>query len=240
MAMLIIPAIDLMGGKVVRLIEGKREKLTVFSDSPGDVARGFVDAGAERIHVVDLDGAFTGKRENLAALEQIIRTGASVQFGGGVRDVAVCRRLLDEGAAEVVVGTLAARDLTAFLAEDPALLRKIIVAVDAKEGQVFVEGWDRATGLDAGDMARRAAKHVAGVLYTDISRDGTGRGPNVERSAMLAQAIAPCPLIASGGIGNLDDLRRLANAGVPRAVVGRALYDHAFTFADAVAAGLHA
>jgi len=240
MAMLIIPAIDLLGGKVVRLIEGKREKMTVFSDAPGDVARGFVDAGAERIHVVDLDGAFSGTRENLTALEQILKSGASVQLGGGVRDLVVCQRLLDDGVAQVVVGTLAARDLDTFLKSDAKLLRQIIVAVDAREGKVFVEGWDRATGIDAADMAKRVARHVAGVLYTDISRDGTGRGPNIERSAALAQAIAPCPLLASGGIGNLDDLRRLANAGVPRAVVGRALYDHAFTFAEAVEAARHA
>jgi phosphoribosylformimino-5-aminoimidazole carboxamide ribotide isomerase len=235
--MRVIPAIDLMGGKVVRLVEGKRERATVYSDRPAEIARAFVDAGARRIHVVDLDGAFSGSRENRDAVAAILRAGAEVQVGGGVRDFATVRRLLDDGAAAVVVGTLAARDPAAFLREEAALVARIIVAVDARDGRVVVEGWERDGGIEAAELAARVAPHVAGVLYTDVARDGTGVGANVARSAELARAIAPTELIASGGIGRLDDLRALAQAGVPACVVGRALYEGAFTVAEALLAG---
>jgi phosphoribosylformimino-5-aminoimidazole carboxamide ribotide isomerase len=234
--MLIIPAIDLLGGKVVRLVEGKRESATVYSDDPAAVARGFVAEGAERLHVVDLDGAFSGKRENNVAVQQILAMGARVQLGGGVRDLDTCKRLLDEGVHRVVVGTLAARDPDAFLAADPELLARVIVAVDARGGRVFVEGWDRETAIDAAVLAGKLARRTAGVLYTDIERDGRGAGPNFARSATLARAIAPVELIASGGIGRLDDLRALRDAGVPACVVGRALYENKFTLAQAIEA----
>lgn len=234
--MLIIPAIDLLGGKVVRLVEGKRESATVYSDDPAAVARGFVAAGAERVHVVDLDGAFSGRRENYIAVQQILATGARVQLGGGVRDLDACRRLVDEGVYRVVVGTMAAKDPDAFLAGDPALLAKIIVAVDAREGRVMVEGWDRETAVDAMVLAGKLARRAAGVLYTDIERDGRGLGANVVRSAQLARAIAPVELIASGGIAALHHLRALRDAGVPACVVGRALYENKFTLAQAMEA----
>jgi phosphoribosylformimino-5-aminoimidazole carboxamide ribotide isomerase len=234
--MLIIPAIDLLGGQVVRLVEGQRERATVYSDEPGAMARRFVAAGATRLHVVDLDGAFSGRRENIVALQQIGAAGARVQVGGGVRDLDTCRRLLDGGAVWVVVGTLAARDPEALAAADPALRARLIVAVDARDGRVQVEGWRRATDLEAGVLARRLAPYVGGVLYTDVARDGTGRGPDVARAAELARAIAPVELIASGGIGSLEHLRALAAAGVPACVVGRALYEGAFTVAQAIEA----
>ena len=236
--MIIYPAIDLLGGKVVRLREGRRAEATVYSDSPGDVARGFLDAGASRIHVVDLDGAFAGRRENLAAVEAIRRTGARVQLGGGVRDVETCARLLGAGVDRVIVGTLAARDPEGFAALDPALLACVVVAVDARDGKVFVEGWDVPTGIDALGLAERMARAgVAGILYTDIARDGTGRGPNVEATARMARALGTTEVMASGGIGSLGDLRVLAAAGVPAAVVGRALYEGVFTLPEAMAAG---
>jgi phosphoribosylformimino-5-aminoimidazole carboxamide ribotide isomerase len=235
--MLIIPAIDLFGGKVVRLVEGRRERATVYSDSPGDVARQFVDAGATRLHVVDLDGAFTGKPENRRALEAILACGASVQVGGGLRELIDCRRLLQAGAARVVVGTLAARDPHAFIATDPSLLAKLIVAVDGRDGKVQVKGWLESTELEAIALARLVRTTVAGVLYTDVGRDGTGRGPDVIGSAAIAAAIRPLELIASGGIGTLAHLRALAEAGVPACVVGRALYDGAFRLAEAQRAG---
>jgi phosphoribosylformimino-5-aminoimidazole carboxamide ribotide isomerase len=235
--MLVIPAIDLMGGRVVRLVEGRREWSTVYSDRPAEIARAFVAAGARRIHVVDLDGAFSGARENREAVAAILATGAEVQVGGGVRDVATAKRLLSDGAAAVVVGTLAARDPDAFLREEPELLRRTIVAVDARDGRVVVEGWERDGGIDAAELAARVAPHVAGVLYTDVARDGRGTGANVTRSAEFARAIAPTPLIASGGIGSLDDLRALARAGIPACVVGRALYDNKFTLPEALEAG---
>jgi phosphoribosylformimino-5-aminoimidazole carboxamide ribotide isomerase len=238
---LIVPAIDLMGGRVVRLVEGQRDHATFYPQSPGDVARTFVEAGAARLHVVDLDGAFAGAhgagRENRAALDEILLCGVPVQVGGGVRDVDTCCRLFDEGVDRVVVGTWAARDTDAFLAEDADLLRQIIVAVDARDGRVVVHGWEQSTELLARDLAARCAPHVGGILYTDVGRDGTGRGPDVQGSTEIAQAIQPCVLYASGGVGGLADLRALAAAGVPAVIVGKALHDGAFTLAEAISAG---
>ncbi len=235
--MVIIPAIDLLDGKVVRLIEGRRDRVTVYSDPPGELARRYLDAGAHRIHVVDLNGAFSGARENDAALDAILQAGASVQLGGGVRDAATAWALLRRGIDAAVIGTWAARHAEAFVREDPELLAQLIVAVDARDGRVHVQGWDQATDLDAQELAVTVAKAgVAGVLYTDIARDGTGHGPNVAVSAALAGAIAPVELIASGGIGSLDDLRALAQARVPATVVGRALLEGAFTLQQALAA----
>jgi phosphoribosylformimino-5-aminoimidazole carboxamide ribotide isomerase len=230
--MLIIPAIDLLGGNVVRLVEGKRDRATIYSDQPGEIARRFVAAGARRLHVVDLDGAFSGKRENFVAVQQILKAGAQVQLGGGVRDLVTAQRLLDEGVSWVVIGTAAVKN--------PALVEALgarcIVAVDARDGMVAVEGWTEASGVDAFGLAKACAAHgCAGILYTDIARDGTGSGPNIERSAELARALAPTLVIASGGIGSLDHLRQIAAAGVPACVVGRALYEGAFTVEEALA-----
>ncbi len=241
--MRIYPAIDLLGGKAVRLREGRRDEATVYSDAPEEVARGFLDAGAARIHVVDLDGAFSGRRENRLAVERILATGARVQLGGGIRDLDTCRRLLADGVERVVVGTLAARDPAALSAAagtgrdpgDAGFLSHLVVAVDARDGRVFVEGWDVATGLDAFELATTVAgAGVAAVLYTDIARDGTGHGANVESTARMARALSPTEVIASGGIASLDDLAALARAGVPAAVVGRALYQGAFTLRQAI------
>ena len=235
--MQIYPAIDLLEGKAVRLREGRRAEATVYSSAPDEVARAFLDAGAGRLHVVDLDGAFSGRRENLAAVAAILRTGAKVQLGGGVRDLDTCRRLLDAGVGRVVLGTLAARDPAAIAAAEPALLARLVVAVDARDGRVLVEGWDKDSGRDAMEVAQAAAQAgVAAILYTDIARDGTGGGPNVAATARLCAALSPLEVIASGGIGTLDDLRSLRQAGVPAAVVGRALYEGTFTLADALRA----
>jgi phosphoribosylformimino-5-aminoimidazole carboxamide ribotide isomerase len=239
--MLIIPAIDLLGGKVVRLVEGRRERATVYAESPGEVARQFVAAGAARLHVVDLDGAFSGRRENIFAVQHIVAAGVPVQLGGGVRDLVTARRLVEEGVARVVVGTAAVKQpelIRTLCAELPG---RVVVAVDARDGRVAVEGWSEATAVDAFQLASEmAGAGAAAILYTDIARDGTGAGPAVEASARLARQLHPTPLIASGGIGALADVRALAQAGVPEAVVGRALYEGAFTLAEALAAaGVH-
>ncbi|HEY7956570.1 MAG TPA: 1-(5-phosphoribosyl)-5-[(5-phosphoribosylamino)methylideneamino]imidazole-4-carboxamide isomerase [Polyangia bacterium] len=239
--MLILPAIDLLDGKVVRLVEGRRDRATIYSDEPGEVARRFVAAGARRLHVVDLDGAFAGRRENRTAVKAILAAGAEVQVGGGVRELATCERLLDEGAHAVVLGTAAVKNPELVSELCARLPGRVIVAVDARDGKVAVEGWAEATALDAFELARASAgRGAAAILYTDIARDGTGVGPNVEASARLSRALAPLPLIASGGIGTLDHLRALAQAGVPQAVVGRALYEGAFTVEEALAAAVAA
>ncbi len=233
--MLVIPAIDLLGGKVVRLVEGRRDRATVFSEHPGEIARGFVAAGAKRLHVVDLDGAFNGAPENRRAVEQILGCGVPVQLGGGVRDAATCERLLGEGIEQVVLGTAAVKDPKLVSSLCATFEGRIIVAVDARDGKVAVEGWAESTGVDAFDLAAESVERgAAAILYTDIARDGTGVGPNVEASAKLARVLHPVPVIASGGIGSLAHLRALALAGVPRCVVGRALYEEKFTVEEAL------
>ena len=237
--MLIIPAIDLLGGKVVRLVEGKRDRATVFSDQPGEIARKFAQAGASRIHVVDLDGAFNGAPENRRAVAEILAAGLPVQVGGGVRDRATCERLVAEGVERLVLGTAAVKDPAFVAGICRELPGRIVVAVDARDGKVAVEGWAELTSVDAFELAATVVKQgAAAVLYTDISRDGTGVGPNVEASARLARALHPTPVIASGGIGTLQHLRALAQAGVPQCVVGRALYDGVFTVEEAVHAAV--
>ena len=231
--MLIVPAIDLLGGNVVRLYKGKRDSAKVYSNAPADIARGYAVAGAKLVHVVDLDAAF-GLGDNLSTLEAIVRTGAVVQAGGGVRDLKSACALLDAGAQAIVLGTSAVKqpDLVRTLClEFPGC---VVVAVDAHGDKVAVEGWAEKTDVDAGDLAARAVEWgAAAILYTDITRDGTGVGPNVEATAKLARVLHPVPVIASGGIGTLDHLRALALAGVPQAVVGRALYENKFTLEEA-------
>jgi phosphoribosylformimino-5-aminoimidazole carboxamide ribotide isomerase len=238
--MLVIPAIDLLGGRVVRLERGQREHATVYSDDPAGVARGFCDAGATRLHVVDLDGAFGGAPQNQAAIVQVVaaaRGRAAVQMGGGLRDLAACAAGFDAGAAAVVLGTAAAKQPQVVRAACARWPGRIVVAVDAKGGLVAVEGWAETTARPAEELAREmVALGAAAILYTDVARDGMRTGPAVEATARLAGAVAPVPVIASGGVAKLDDLRALASAGVPRCIVGRALYERAFTLAQAIAA----
>ncbi len=237
--MLILPAIDLMCGTAVRLYKGKRDSAKIYSNAPADIAAGFVRAGARRVHVVDLDAAF-GDGDNRAVLTQIAATGAEVQCGGGVRDLAAARALVDAGCRAIVLGTSAVKqpDLVATLCRE--LPGRVIVAVDAHGDKVAVEGWAEKTDIEAADLAARAVEWgAAAILYTDITRDGTGVGPNVEATARLARVLHPVPVIASGGIGSLDHLRALALAGVPQAVVGRALYENKFSLGEAFEAAGH-
>jgi phosphoribosylformimino-5-aminoimidazole carboxamide ribotide isomerase len=237
--MLIVPAIDLLGGNVVRLYKGKRDSAKVYSNAPDETARAFVAAGAKRVHVVDLDAAF-GDGDNRAAIAAIAATGAEVQAGGGVRDLAAARALLDGGARAIVLGTSAVKQPELVQALCRELPGRVIVAVDAHGDKVAVEGWAEKTDIDAGDLAARAVEWgAAAILYTDIARDGTGVGPNVEATARLARVLHPVPVIASGGIGSLEHLRALALAGVPQAVVGRALYENKFTLGEALDAAGH-
>jgi phosphoribosylformimino-5-aminoimidazole carboxamide ribotide isomerase len=238
--MLIIPAIDLLDGKVVRLTEGKRESATIYSSDPAAVAKGFVDQGATRLHVVDLDGAFAPQQENRQAfhqiLGQIIATGVPVQVGGGLRSFEACKATIDAGATFIVLGSAVLKDPDLFERACEAL--PVIAAVDARDDKVAISGWTEQTKADAFLVAREAIEvfGARAVLYTDITRDGTGQGPNVERSSEFARALAPTELIASGGIGTLDHLRALAAGGVPACVVGRALYEEKFTLKEAIEA----
>ena len=216
--MLIIPAIDLRDGRCVRLVEGRAETATVFGDDPVAMARRWVTAGACRLHVVDLDGAFAGEPRQLSRVAAIVAAvPVPVEAGGGLRELAAVEALLDAACRRW-----------------PG---RILVGVDAVDGRVAVRGWTDVLPLAALDLARRAARAGAvAAIYTDVRRDGTGRGPNLETTAVLA-AGGGLPIIASGGIASVDDLVRLAAIpGVAGAIVGRALYTGAIDLTAALAA----
>ena len=237
--MIVIPAIDLREGRCVRLHQGRSDRETVFSDDPVAVARGWKDLGAERLHVVDLDGAFAGKPKQSALVGKIVAAVAPVpvEVGGGLRDLRAVESALDTGVAWTVVGTRAALD-RAFLSEVCRLHPgRIIVAVDARGARVAIKGWTEVveeTVAEVGARARDAG--AAALLYTDVSRDGTQTGPNVEETESLARRVG-MPILASGGVGRVEDLRRLAAIpGVLGTVVGRALYTGAIDLREASAA----
>jgi phosphoribosylformimino-5-aminoimidazole carboxamide ribotide isomerase len=235
---IVIPAIDLRGGRCVRLLEGRPDTETVFGDDPVVWARRFADAGAERLHVVDLDGALDGLRRHAGPIAQVVAAvSIPVQIGGGLRDLAAVHAALATGARWAILGTGAALDPTFLEAVVRRWPDRILVGVDARDGQVVVDGWTRAVPLTAQDLVRRAARAgAAAVIYTDVRRDGTGRGPNFAATAALA-AMGELPVIASGGVASIDDLERLATIpGVFGAIVGRALYDGGLSLSQAVAA----
>jgi phosphoribosylformimino-5-aminoimidazole carboxamide ribotide isomerase len=236
--MKVVPAIDLLGGKVVRLREGLRAEATIYDERPWEVAARFAAAGAELLHVVDLDGAFAGERRQGGMIERIAReSGLPVQVGGGIRDAAAIETALNSGARYAVLGTVAVRSPELILRVCEQWPGQIVVAVDARDGKVTIEGWTETSAIDALDLATRAAAWgAAKVLYTDVARDGTRRGPAIETTARLQAALGATPVIASGGIATLADVRALAEAGVAECVIGRALYDGVFTLAEAIAA----
>lgn len=238
--MIVIPAVDLRAGRCVRLREGRADAETVFSEDPVAVATKWTTGGAERLHVVDLDGAFAGAPRQTALVAKIVAAVAPVpvEVGGGLRDLNAVEAVLDAGARWAVVGTRAALD-RAFLRDACRAFRdRIIVAVDARGSHVAVKGWTELVEDTVTDVARRAQEAgAAGVLYTDVSRDGMEQGPNVADTAALAQAVT-LPILASGGVGRVDDIARLASIpGVQGVVVGRALYSGAVTLAAAMAVG---
>jgi phosphoribosylformimino-5-aminoimidazole carboxamide ribotide isomerase len=232
---IVIPAIDLLGGKAVRLVRGERDSATVFSDEPWKLAEQMIAGGAQRLHLVDLEGAFSGAPVARAAIESIVEAagGVPVQVGGGLRDRAAVEAVFAAGARWAVLGTAAVRRPELVRELCGAFPGRIIVAVDARDGVVAIEGWTEAASVRADQLGRQAADWgAAALLYTDVARDGTGSGPAVESTAELSRAV-PVPVIASGGIGSLGDLRALNQAGIAMAVVGRALLEGRFTLAEA-------
>ena len=237
MSFLVIPAIDLKRGRCVRLVQGRAENETVFSEDPVATALQWQAQGAPRLHVVDLDGAWAGAPAQAAIVRAIIGAlSIPVQVGGGLRDRASVEQVLEAGARWAVIGTRAALDPT-FLGEIcRAYEDRIIVSVDASDGRVAVDGWTRVLDLDAVALVRdAAAAGAAAILYTDIARDGTQQGPNLWSTEAVAK-VAGIAILASGGVSCLDDLRQLAGIpGVEGAIVGRALYSGAVDLRRALA-----
>ena len=237
--MLIIPAIDLKDGRCVRLEQGDMATATVFSDDPGKTAAHWAGLGARRLHVVDLNGAFAGKPVNESAIKSIIGAVDSdvpIQVGGGIRDLDTIERYLDDGVSYVIIGTAAVKN-PGFLHEAcDAFPGHIMVGLDAKDGKVATDGWSKLTGHDVVDLATRFQDYgVEAVIYTDIGRDGMMKGVNVDATVKLAQALV-IPVIASGGLTSLDDVRRLCaveGEGIVGAITGRAIYEGRLDFAAA-------
>jgi phosphoribosylformimino-5-aminoimidazole carboxamide ribotide isomerase len=239
--MLVFPAIDLMDGVAVRLEQGRRESKKVYDNAPWEVAARFAAAGVTRIHVVDLDAAFTRgtaeRKDNRATIARIAATaGVDVEAGGGVRSLDDCAALFDAGVRFAVLGTAAIKDPAMVEAACTRWPGRIVIAVDAREGKVSVEGWTETTGADALEIGAAVARAgAAAVLYTDIARDGMRGGPNLDATGRLARKLLPCPVIASGGVSRLEDLDALAPSGAAAVVVGKALYEKVFTIEEAVA-----
>jgi phosphoribosylformimino-5-aminoimidazole carboxamide ribotide isomerase len=237
--MIVIPAIDLKNGKCVRLLQGRKSEMTVYNENPVDVAKEFAAAGAEMIHVVDLDGAFDGaESSNRAVVREIVKAvDVPIEFGGGIRSLADVDDLCAAGVARVVLGTVAA--------ESPLLLKDFVssfssmicVGIDARDGRVMTRGWESPTPLLAVDLARSIAEcSVERIIYTDIARDGMLTGPNIEQTLAVARA-ANVKVTASGGVSSLDDIKRLRDAGDSRldsVIVGKALYEGKFKLEEAL------
>ena len=236
--MLLIPAIDLKEGKCVRLRQGRMEDNTIFSDDPVAVAGRWVDAGAKRIHLVDLDGAFAGKPKNADVIHAIVERypDIPVQIGGGIRDEETIQGYLNAGVQYVIIGTKAVsaphfvRDIAI---EFPG---HIIIGLDAKDGKVAIDGWSKLSHHDVIDLAQQFESNgVEAIIYTDISRDGMMQGVNVDATLKLARAIN-IPVIASGGITNIEDIHALgkvSNEGITGAITGRAIYEGTLEFSEA-------
>ena len=236
--MILYPAIDLKDGRAVRLVHGEMDQETVFNENPAAQALEFVAAGCQCLHLVDLNGAFAGEPVNAAPVEEILKqTNVPAQLGGGIRDMATIERWISRGLARVILGTVAV--------ENPQLVRdaarefpgKVAVGIDARKGMVATKGWAEETNVNATDLAKSFEDAgVAAIIYTDINRDGAMKGPNVEETAALGNAVS-IPIIASGGVSSLADLQALKTCGAPLngAISGRALYDGAIDLKEALA-----
>jgi phosphoribosylformimino-5-aminoimidazole carboxamide ribotide isomerase len=229
-----IPAVDIRGGRCVRLKQGDFLRETTYADDPVEMARHWVDEGAGRLHVVDLDGARDGVRQNAEVIRRLIAAvpAVPVQVGGGVRSIDSARALLEDGADRVIVGTAAVEHGPVVVGEWLRELEaaRVIVGVDARGGRIATRGWQSTTSLDVVEFCRALADiGVERVLYTDVERDGLLGGPNVETTRRVAEVVA---VIGSGGVGNLDHVRELARAGAEGAIIGTALYDGRLALRD--------
>jgi phosphoribosylformimino-5-aminoimidazole carboxamide ribotide isomerase len=239
--MLLIPAIDLKDGKCVRLQQGDMNASTTFGDDPAAMARRWLDAGARRLHLVDLNGAFAGRPVNEGAVKAILREVGDeipVQLGGGIRDLDTIERFLDDGLSYVVIGTAAVKSPGFLKDACSAFGGHIIVGLDAKDGKVATDGWSKLTGHEVVDLAKKFEDYgVEAVIYTDIGRDGMLTGINIEATVKLARALS-IPVIASGGLAGIADIEQLCavqSEGVEGVICGRSIYTGALDFAAAQA-----
>ena len=238
-AVIIFPAIDFKQGRCVRLEQGDMERVTVFNDDPADQARSFAEQGFSHLHIIDLDGAFAGEPVNRSAVEAIVRaTSVKTQLGGGIRTMATIETWLEAGVGRVILGTAALRDPQLVKQACAAFPNQVAVGIDARAGFVAVEGWAEDTQMKVHDLAAVFEDvGVAALIYTDIDRDGLLKGVNLEATAELARATS-IPVIASGGLAGIDDVRQLLaheSSGIVGAISGRALYDGRLNASDVLA-----
>lgn len=238
--MILYPAIDIKGGRCVRLRQGRMEDATVYGDDPSAMARRWASEGAEALHIVDLDGAMEGEPKNAEAVAAVRQAVAvPIQVGGGIRSLEAAALYLDQGVETVIVGTRAAVDADFLASLSSAYPGRVAVGIDARDGLVALKGWTEVSELPASELARRVQDLGASrIIYTDIARDGMLTGPNVEATRALAQSVS-LPVIASGGVGSLEDVQRLKALeadGVAGIIVGKALYEKTLSLAEALKA----
>ena len=236
--MQIIPAVDIKNGKCVRLLQGRMDQETIFSPDPAAMACKWARAGAELIHVIDLDGAFAKHPQNMDAIVKIVQsTGVPVQLGGGIRNLETIQMVIEMGVKRVIIGTQAVQNPEFVKTACERFPGQIVLGVDARKGQVAIEGWSRTTRIGAVELAQQfEASDLAAINFTDIQRDGMLTGPNIEEIRAFAQA-TQIPVVASGGVSNITDIRRLLELksdGVTGVIVGKALYSGTLDLKDAI------
>lgn len=237
--MIIYPAIDIRGGRCVRLTEGRFDAETVFADDPAEMALQWAGMGAEFLHVVDLDGALAGEGKNVPVIERILKSvNIPVQLGGGIRNLATIEKLLELGVSRLILGSAAVKNPELVKEACKKYPGHIAVGIDAKKGEVAIEGWGQGSGVAATELAKKMASFgVETIIYTDISRDGMLSGVNVESTAALARACG-VPIIASGGVASIEDIRRVKaveSDGIQGCIIGKAIYTGAVDLKEALA-----
>ncbi|MGY8983803.1 MAG: 1-(5-phosphoribosyl)-5-[(5-phosphoribosylamino)methylideneamino]imidazole-4-carboxamide isomerase [Sphingomonadales bacterium] len=240
--MILFPAIDLKDGKCVRLYKGEMDQATVFNDNPSDQAQKFERAGCEWIHIVDLNGAFAGRPINEEPVDEILKSVTiPIQLGGGIRDIETIENWIKKGVSRIILGTIALRDPSFVIAAAKIFPGKIVVGIDARNGMVAVEGWAKTSDMSAAQLGKKFQDAgVTSIIYTDIDRDGTMNGLNIENTVALSDALS-IPVIASGGVASLDDLKILklaakkTNGTIEGVISGRAIYDGRLNIRDGIA-----